>query len=239
MFDAVETHIHHMWTGNVGDGYDIAVLKLDRKAKEGLVLPRLGTGGTAIVFGEYMAATGWGMIESTSAAKALRVADRLPLLEQKRCEAPPNVTDAGSWICAGGQGQNICKGVRLIASAWSAGRSNKSAGATGDAGGPLLWADFPKGHNKKGNPRFDMVVGTASYGYAEDGSEQSSGQGPSVYTSVDYFLDWIEETIEGRPRVSEVRQASCRQRGRVSAASKRSGEEGSDRKAHRVRAAVA
>ena len=65
----------------MADGYDIAVLKLDRKAK-GLTLPRLGTGDVIITAGDDMAATGWGMTESASIAKQLRVADQLPIIKQ-------------------------------------------------------------------------------------------------------------------------------------------------------------
>ena len=101
--------MHDDWTGNVGDGYDIAMLKLDRKAK-GLTLPRLGSGDVTITAGDLLSATGWGMTESSSVAKQLRVTDRLPIIKQKFCKMPPNVTAASSWICAGGRGEDTCRG---------------------------------------------------------------------------------------------------------------------------------
>ena len=109
MFDVVEGHVHPKFTGDVGDGYDIALLKLDKKAK-GLTRPRLGSGNITITAGDYMAAAGWGKTESAAVAKTLRVTDRLAIVDQKHCEVPPNVTDAGSWICAGGLGEDTCKG---------------------------------------------------------------------------------------------------------------------------------
>ena len=75
---------------------------------------------------------------------------------------------------------------------------------TGDSGGPLLLADSPQRYIEKGNPRFDMIVGIASYGYGDGESGQCSGDEPAIYTSVDYFLDWIEKTIERRSKVSEI-----------------------------------
>ena len=109
VFDVIEGYMHEDWTGNVGDGNDIAVLKLNKKAK-GLTLPLLGSGDVTITAGDYMAAAGWGTTESTTVAKTLRVTDRLAIVGQKHCEVPPNVTDAGSWLCAGGLGEDTCKG---------------------------------------------------------------------------------------------------------------------------------
>ena len=109
VFDVVEGYIHEDWKGNVADGNDIAVLKLNKKAK-GLTLPRLGTGDVDVTAGELLAATGWGMTESTAVAKKLRVTDRLAIVKQQYCKMPPNVTDSNSWICAGGLGEDTCKG---------------------------------------------------------------------------------------------------------------------------------
>ena len=204
MFDAVEGYIHEDWTGDVGDGYDIAVLKLDRKSK-GLKLPRLGTGDITITAGDLLAATGWGMTESTAVAKKLRLAEKLAVIEQKYCKEPPSATDAGSWICAGGLGEDTCKGnaSRRFRIVYRTAIHSRLA-ATGDSGGPLLLADAPKRYIEKGNPRFDVVVGITSYGYGDGESDQCSGFEPAIYTSVDYFRDWIEETIEHRSKVSQI-----------------------------------
>ena len=207
----------------MGDGYDIAVLKLDRKAK-GLTLPRLGTSGVAITAGDDMAAIGWGMTESTDIAKTLRFADNLPINRQKYCKTPPNVTDSGSWICAGGRYEDTCKGNAHHRFHTVYGPTiNTRLNVAGDSGGPLLLADSPRGHIKKGKPRFDMVVGITSYGFADDESGQCSGEEPAVYTSIDYFLDWIEKTIKGLTEVGGIlANTTCRHRDRVNSGSRRS-----------------
>ena len=55
--------------------------------------------------------------------------------------------------------------------------------------------DAPYGQMEDGKPQRDMIVGITSFGYTEDDAEPCSGIEPAIYTSVDYFLEWIERTI--------------------------------------------
>ena len=67
-----------------------------------------------------------------------------------------------------------------------------------------MLADSPKRYIEKENPRFDMIVGIASYGYGDDEPGQCSGFEPAIYTNVDYFRSWIIKTIKLRSKVSEI-----------------------------------
>ena len=172
----------------MGDGNDIALLKLDRKAK--------GLDATPSRIGRryhhcWKIAGGYGMGDDG--------------IEQQYCKEPPNVTDAGSWICAGGRGEDACTGNvphRFCIVCRPA--IHTRLAATGDSGGPLLLADSPKRYIEKGNPRFDMIVGITSDGYGDDEPGQCSGFEPAIDTSVDYFRNWIENTIECRPKVDLI-----------------------------------
>ena len=70
--------------------------------------------------------------------------------------------------------------------------------------------DAPYGSMKDGRARLDMVVGITSFGYKEDDddAESCSGDEPAIYTSVDYFLDWIEWIIDCHPDVRSEKRAS-------------------------------
>ena len=108
VFDAVAGYIHPKWTGDVADGHDVAVLKLNREAN--LTLPRLGTGNVVLDRGDYLAATGWGVTKSGVPSKKLQVATHLALVGQDKCKEQPQGVDAKSWICAGGLQEDTCKG---------------------------------------------------------------------------------------------------------------------------------
>ena len=74
---------------------------------------------------------------------------------------------------------------------------------TGESGGPLIWAADGATDEKTtaGMAHRDSVVGIASFGYALQGSEQNSREESVVYTKVDYYLDWIESTVNTYPTV--------------------------------------
>ena len=108
VFDAIAGYIHHKWTGNVQDGHDVAVLKLDRGTN--LMLPRLVSGNVALRTRNLLAATGWGATKSGVPSKKLKVATSLALVGQDHCKEQPQGVDPSSWICAGGMQENTCKG---------------------------------------------------------------------------------------------------------------------------------
>ena len=108
IFDAIAGYVHPKWTGDVANGYDVAVLKLDRDAN--LTVPRLGTGNVPLEKGEYLAAIGWGLTERGVAAKQLQVAMHLAIVGQDKCKRQPQDVNPSSWICAGGLHEDTCKG---------------------------------------------------------------------------------------------------------------------------------
>ena len=108
VFDAIAGYVHPKWTGDVGHGHDVAVLKLDRDA--GVTLPRLGTGYVPLDKGQYLGATGWGLTEDGVVAKKLQVAGHLAVVGQDKCKTRPQGVDPKSWICAGGLREDTCKG---------------------------------------------------------------------------------------------------------------------------------
>ena len=108
MFDVIDAHLHDDWTGDVINGSDIAVLKLDREAN--LSLPRLASSDVPLKAGDLLAATGWGQAESAHHSHVLRLADRIAVVGQKYCDVQPQGADKDSWICAGALGQDTCRG---------------------------------------------------------------------------------------------------------------------------------
>ena len=109
VFDVIDGHIHNDWTGDVINGSDIAVLKLDREAAN-LTLPRLGSGDVPLRRGKLLAATGWGRTESADHSHVLRLADRIAVVARKSCKEQPQGVDEDSWICAGALLQDTCQG---------------------------------------------------------------------------------------------------------------------------------
>ena len=110
MFVTVDAYIHEKWSGSVGDGYDIAVLKLDKEAN--LTLPHLGSANVPMDDGTFFTATGWGTTKKVLAPKYLHVTDELTKESPDKCKEPPVHVDPGSWICAGGSGEDTCRGKR-------------------------------------------------------------------------------------------------------------------------------
>ena len=52
-----------------------------------------------------------------------------------------------------------------------------------------------------GEAQMDMVVGITSYGYVDGDFGLCSGYLPAFYTTVDYFLHWIEGIVDCHPKV--------------------------------------
>ena len=109
VFDVIDGHMHDDWTGDVINGSDIAVLKLDREAAD-LTLPRLGSGDVPLRRGQLLSAIGWGRTESEYRSQVLRLADRFVVVDHKLCDVQLQGVDLDSWICAGTTGQDTCRG---------------------------------------------------------------------------------------------------------------------------------
>ena len=108
VFDVIYGHLHEDWTGDVTDGSDIAVLKLDREAN--LTLPRLGSEDVPLRRGRLLSAIGWGRTESEYRSQVLRLADHIVVVDHKFCDVQLQGVDEDSWICAGATGQDTCRG---------------------------------------------------------------------------------------------------------------------------------
>ena len=118
--------MHPAWTGDVADGHDVAVLKLDRDAN--LPLPRLGSDNVPLSSEDDLVSAGWGTTEFDDLANTMRVAERLVAVEQGECKERLRGVDSDSWICARSLRRNAGKGHRgdprrvLHAVAWQANR---------------------------------------------------------------------------------------------------------------------
>ena len=101
--------LHEYWTGEVADGYDIAMLKLDRETD--LVLPGLDVYGNVYRPGQVFHAIGWGATRMRVVAKTLQIAQDLFYLNFELCKGFwGNVLENDTMICAGYGQDDTCKG---------------------------------------------------------------------------------------------------------------------------------
>lgn len=108
MFTAV-AHIHEDWTGDVTDGYDIAMLKLDKKAK--LQLPVLDVPGSQFSAGRVFTALGWGATTERVVSKKLRIAPDLFYVSQRMCnDSWSGIIPEDIVLCAGYGESDTCYG---------------------------------------------------------------------------------------------------------------------------------
>eukprot|EP00873_Tetraselmis_striata_P042574 jgi/Tetstr1/462838/TSEL_007788.t1 len=107
---------HPNWNGNVGDGFDIALLELDRRSSMDVL--ELPTDSVQLSDGTRLEIVGWGETESGTLADDLMQAD-VEVFSRERCSSSelygPRISS--SMVCAGGRGRDSC---------------------VGDSGGPLL-----------------------------------------------------------------------------------------------------
>eukprot|EP00210_Caulerpa_lentillifera_P004403 g4201.t1 len=141
-YAADATCIHPRWDGTVGNGFDIALIKLDRKAK--LQVPDLAVYGNVPIPDASFTALGWGANESHDATDKLQIVTGLNFVPKNKCNRDKYwyglITK--DMICAGSRGKDA---------------------ASGDSGGPLLELDYGKG-----SPSSDLVVGITSFGRGPD-----------------------------------------------------------------------
>ena len=109
MFSGQESHWPESWTGNVKDGYDIAVVKLNKEAN--FALPSLDTQGGKFRSGKLFAALGWGLNETGRNPNSLQIAANLVYVTNHYCKKE-FLGDAVKKhsICAGFANENTCKG---------------------------------------------------------------------------------------------------------------------------------
>ena len=107
-------------------GYDIGLIRLDRKAP--LHLPRIDKIGVSLQVGDYLTAAGWGSTDKKRTSNVLRVVDKLIYVGSQQC-APDLFTNLGAHtICAGSFGRDTCRGERVRYCTVSSGLSSISCG---------------------------------------------------------------------------------------------------------------
>eukprot|EP00210_Caulerpa_lentillifera_P005042 g4815.t1 len=166
------THFHPLWTGELADGHDIALIEITKRATfdiPAVVAPRhnhqsrqeLGTVG-------WSRTNGGGVLYS----EGLQVITGLSLTSQEICNSNTNwngiITE--SMICA---------------------QSGDSEFCTGNSGSPLIELDYFGSDLSLGNPASDLVIGVESFG---DGNCNNSV--PTVYTDLTCFANWISCVTE-------------------------------------------
>ena len=104
----MEGHIHPSWTGDTDDGYDVGLLKLDRKSKT--TVPGIDTHETPLSSGDLLTALGWGRTDSQDVADTLQMAESLSYLSPVRCEEEIGDIFEEHMICAGMLNEDTCRG---------------------------------------------------------------------------------------------------------------------------------
>lgn len=119
------------------------------------------------VLNSKMIVTGWGATESGPRSQTLRKVT-LPIIPQEECARLYEIRNIKIWhkqICAGGL--------------------NRADSCSGDSGGPLQTLGIY--HRQPRN----ILYGVVSFGPRDCGVEGI----PGVYTRVEYYMDWILDTI--------------------------------------------
>eukprot|EP00210_Caulerpa_lentillifera_P005401 g5163.t1 len=172
-FGVRNCYIHHLWTGSVLEGNDIALCELDRTSTSSI--PDLVSPGDAFGDSDFFSVLGWGTTSSGSPlADILQIGSGLMFVSDSECNTEKDWVGRITpyMICAGLDDPNTCKG---------------------DSGGPMLIADTPGGLIKEGDPTVDLIVGITSFG--DTACDQSV---PGVYTRVSCYRPWISCIMEGK-----------------------------------------
>ena len=112
MFSGEESYWPESWTGNEKDGYDIAVVRLNKEAN--LTLPSIDSQLGEFPGGKTFTALGWGLNESRQQPNSLQMADNLLYVKHRECEEFLEVEVKNHSICAGLLSEDICEGLMLV-----------------------------------------------------------------------------------------------------------------------------
>lgn len=111
MFNPIETVIYDSWNGNYTEGYDIALLKLDREAN--LTVPVLAYSNKSLLYGTNLVALGWGTNENNDFEELLQMAQGLEYIPTEKCKVYWKFVK--EWqICAGITVSNTCRGNTVL-----------------------------------------------------------------------------------------------------------------------------
>lgn len=109
VFAADRTIVHPKWTGSELEGYDIALIKLNKPYDA--FVPHLEAEGNLHNPGKVFSALGWGRNSSESFTDRLQIADLLPFVESTICNRTYwNGQIKDSMICAGTGDQDTARG---------------------------------------------------------------------------------------------------------------------------------
>ena len=116
MFIAKKVFAHPKWTGDILNGFNIGLIKLNKRAK--FKRPTIDEKGISLSYETFLTAAGWGKTEKGKPSTVLRFADELIYVSRKRCqqffrESPKgdeDVTIKDHMICAGLHGMDTCQG---------------------------------------------------------------------------------------------------------------------------------
>lgn len=183
MFNAIKVLIHESWTGRVIDGFDIAMLKLDREAKFGL--PSLSRTLNPNLTDAELVALGWWK-NASNELDSLQIVQNIPYIPKGKCNKFWNGIVKENQLCGGLLYTDACHGeFSHIA------HKRESVAVIGESGAPLLIPDAPLSDITKGMPLLDLVVGITSY--LPTRCKEST---PAVFTDVAHFTDWILDNIK-------------------------------------------
>ncbi|KAM3593899.1 uncharacterized protein V6R79_024900 [Siganus canaliculatus] len=161
--------VHPEWTGDLGNGNDIAIMKLaDSVYDNGSVaIANLPGPGHTLPHDFRCYITGWGLMDHLGTVPAIMQMALLPVVEHSICSHPSfwGSLARETMVCAGGDG--------IV------------SGCQGDSGGPLsclvddVW----------------RVFGVVSYGPA---GMCNQAYKPTVFTAVASFHDWIFSIVRNQ-----------------------------------------
>ena len=109
--NAKRTHLHDSWTGDRLDGYDIAVVELEKEID--LDGPEVADRDVEFNDGQKFATVAWGRVSDTKRARYLQMADNLVYVSPEECrEHYDDLSTESPWICAksADQEQDSCRG---------------------------------------------------------------------------------------------------------------------------------
>lgn len=163
-----EIIIHPKWDGELGNGNDIAIMRLDDGLYDNgyIEFAPLPYEGETLPDGFTCYISGWGLLYTGGPVPAKLQEAAINVVAHETCSR-------GDWwgsialksmVCAGGDGI--------------------TSGCQGDSGGPLSC-------KVKGDDVF-RVHGVVSYGPSGNCNQVKA---PTVFTRVSYFIDWIYSTV--------------------------------------------
>ncbi|XP_041670196.1 chymotrypsin-like elastase family member 2A [Cheilinus undulatus] len=154
--------VHPGWTGDLGNGNDIAILKLSEPVYDNgyVAIAELPYPEETLPHDFTCYITGWGLMDHYGSAPDILQEAPINVVEHSVCSKPEwwGILARESMVCAGGDG--------VI------------SGCQGDSGGPLNC--FTGGAWR--------VHGVVSYGPAGGCNQYMK---PTVFTRVSFFMDWI------------------------------------------------